>query len=343
MNRAVDADGLTSQWLSQALDCGVCVLSRERIGTGQTAATYRLRIDGGGWPTIIAKVAAGGDAARTRVRGGFRAEVGFYARLRPELDVRAPRCFYAAISGDALRFTLLLEDLAPRVPGVQACGCPPGPARDAVRNLAGLHAPLWNDHALLGLDFLPKPSTGRAAFIGGLALAATDMFIERYRGELPTADVGTLRAAAVATEQWLLPRDEPFSLLHGDYRLDNLMFEPEGHDVVAVDWQTITLGPPARDLAYFLGTCLPVSHRRAAEEELVGCYHEQLVARGVQGYPLERCFGDYRLGQLQGPMITTIGAVHATGARTPASDAMFLAMARRSCAAIRDLGSLDLL
>jgi len=32
-----------------------------------------------------------------------------------------------------------------------------------------------------------------------------------------------------------------------------------------------------------------------------------------------------------------------TGGRTPASDAMFLAMARRSCAAIRDLGSLDLL
>ena len=40
-------------------------------------------------------------------------------------------------------------------------------------------------------------------------------------------------------------------------------------------------------------------------------------------------------------MITTIGCMYATGVRSEEADRMFLAMARRSCAAIRDLDTLD--
>lgn len=42
----------------------------------------------------------------------------------------------------------------------------------------------------------------------------------------------------------------------------------------------------------------------------------------------------------EGPMITTIGCMFATGEQTDESDSMFLAMGRRSCAAIRDMGTL---
>jgi hypothetical protein len=41
-------------------------------------------------------------------------------------------------------------------------------------------------------------------------------------------------------------------------------------------------------------------------------------------------------------MITVLGCLYATGTRSDTSDAMFVAMARRSCAAIRKLGSLEL-
>jgi hypothetical protein len=91
----------------------------------------------------------------------------------------------------------------------------------------------------------------------------------------------------------------------------------------------------------FLGTSLSVEDRRAVEHDLVASYHAALVARGVEGYDPARCLDDYRLGHLQGPLVTTIGSAYATGERTRSADAMFLAMARRSCAAIRDLGSLD--
>ena len=62
---------------------------------------------------------------------------------------------------------------------------------------------------------------------------------------------------------------------------------------------------------------------------------------GVDGYDAERCFDDYRVGQLQGPMITVIGCMYATAERSDAADRMFLAMIHRACAAIQDLDSIS--
>lgn len=50
------------------------------------------------------------------------------------------------------------------------------------------------------------------------------------------------------------PMNEPTpSLVHGDYRLDNMMFDPQASRVVAVlDWELSTLGDPIADFAYHL-------------------------------------------------------------------------------------------
>ena len=70
------------------------------------------------------------------------------------------------------------------------------------------------------------------------------------------------------------------TVVHGDYRLDNLMFSPDGA-VVALDWQTATVGSPTRDLAYFLETSLDVELRRRHEQALLAVYADALVAGGV--------------------------------------------------------------
>ncbi|MCB1383525.1 MAG: phosphotransferase [Notoacmeibacter sp.] len=47
------------------------------------------------------------------------------------------------------------------------------------------------------------------------------------------------------------PDDGTVSLVHGDYRLDNMMFTKDSPDVIAVlDWELSTLGHPLADLAY---------------------------------------------------------------------------------------------
>ena len=62
-----------------------------------------------------------------------------------------------------------------------------------------------------------------------------------------------------------------FSLIHVDYRLDNLLFTSNdaGIDVAAVDWQSITLGSPLSDVAYFIGAGLTSADRAPVEEQLV--------------------------------------------------------------------------
>ena len=55
-------------------------------------------------------------------------------------------------------------------------------------------------------------------------------------------------------------------LVHGDYRLDNMLFGTAGADraLTVVDWQTVSWGPALTDLAYFLGCALPAQDRRDA-------------------------------------------------------------------------------
>lgn len=57
----------------------------------------------------------------------------------------------------------------------------------------------------------------------------------------------------------LPPDDGAVSLVHGDWRIDNLIFAPNGRRVLAVlDWELATLGHPAADLAYLcMGWRLP--------------------------------------------------------------------------------------
>jgi hypothetical protein len=342
---AVTVDDITPAWLSEALGQPVDAVTAERIGTGQIGATHRLSIthanDAAGPDRLVAKLAAEDPSARAPVAEGYRKEVAFYAHLLPTVAVRTPGCWYAAISDDATTFTLLLDDLAPAQPGVQANGCTVAEAMAAVRNVAGLHAPRWNDASLAEYDFLSFTDETAAAFVGDMHVDATERFVARYADVLDSDDAATMKGAAAATASWLTARPEPFALIHGDYRLDNLMFDPAGA-VAVVDWQTLNLGPPARDVAYLLGTSLEVAERRAHEAGVVRAYYDEIVARGVDDYDADQCFEDYRLGQLQAPLITVFGCEYATAVRTPQADAMFLAMARRSCAAIRDLHVLDL-
>lgn len=132
-----------------------------------------------------------------------------------------------------------------------------------------------------------------------------------------------------------------FALMHGDYRLDNMLFDPDRTRVTVVDWQTMGIGLPARDLAYFTATSLAPDLRSAIERDVVDRYHRALLGYGVTDYGSGTCWRDYRLGVIQAPLITTLGFAFA--ASTERGDEMILTMLHRGCRAIRELGTLELI
>ncbi len=171
---------------------------------------------------------------------------------------------------------------------------------------------------------------------------ATDIFLQALGDRLSREEHDVLRDCVAASQSWALARADRFALVHGDYRLDNPLFPDDGsRDVAAVDWQTLSLALPARDLAYAVATSLAVPTRRQHERSLVEAYHDVLSTYAVQGYSLSDCWDDYRFAQLQGPLVCVFGCAY--GQRTERGDAMFTAMVQRSCAAIRDLGTLQLI
>lgn len=350
-------DDLSSRWITGALrhaglDVDVSEVACSPIGTGQMADSFRLELSHSAIlpsqsapNSVVVKMQAADELSRQAgARGAYESEVRFYTELAPTLSIRTPECYYAVGPDAQGRFALVLEDLAPAEQGDQLLGCEVDQARSAVVNLAGLHAPRWCDPALLELTWLRRMAEPIAAdLIQAVVADHTTRFIEHYDARVPEADASVLRAFAAQSGRWLRERSERFAPIHGDYRLDNLLFATPagGSPVATVDWQTVEAGLPGRDLAYFLGNSLRPEDRRKHEQELVRVYHDALLTHGVADYSLDDCFDDYRYGQFQGPLITVLAAVGLT--HTERGDDMFMAMSSRACEAIRDLGSLDLL
>jgi hypothetical protein len=274
---------------------------------------------------------------------GYRSECAFYASVADRVRVPTPECFCCEISDDAMEYALLLADQAPAVQGDQIAGCGQREARLAVTALAGLHAPSWCDPVWLdfpGVAFA-RPDEAGAAGMGEVAKMSADITLQKLGDRMSPEDRNTFADTMGSVTAWLLAEYDRFALLHGDYRLDNMLFDPERTRISVVDWQTLGVGLPARDLSYFTATSLDSELRATIEADLVGEYHRALVGFGVTDYDRETCWRDYKLGVVQAPFISALGFAFASS--TERGDDMVLTMLRRGCQAIRDLGTLDLI
>lgn len=309
-----NAEALTADWLTKAL---------HSTGTLQSATVTQLRLEPIGDiegfmgeltrvflsydrpeknapQTLIAKFPTNDLKLRAAlaVNRLYEREVRFYQDVASQIKMRIPHCYFSTIDESGQNTLLLLEDMAPARVGDQIAGCSLAEAELALIDLAKLHAAFWNSPVLKTFDWARTISSPDRmnqeqyqqykwpAFYEKLKPLLSDVIVD------VTVDYGNLMPQ-IAQRMG----DRPQTMIHGDYRLDNLFFGHTGEGVpfAAIDWQTMKLGSGTCDLAYFLSDNLEIDVRRQNEQHLLHLYHQTLVEHGVKVYSFEQCLADYRL------------------------------------------------
>jgi aminoglycoside phosphotransferase (APT) family kinase protein len=193
---------------------------------------------------------------------------------------------------------------------------------------------------MLGLDWL-QPDPAAADQVKALYPQAQAIFRDRYRDLLEPEFMALCEELAeitVAAER-VQPKT---SLVHGDFRLDNVLFDIRGgqEPIAVLDWQTLTIGSGLTDIGYFLGCGIGDKLRKPHERELLDLYCAEMTARGVP-MVVDAIWDDYVLGALHG--VSTAVFSSAFVVRTERGDANFLSMARGACALCLAHGSLELI
>jgi hypothetical protein len=340
---------LTAPWLAAAIGTGpIADFAVERIGTGQMSECYRVRLtyadsDTEGPESVVLKVAASDLVSRQTgsALGLYEREVRFYGDIAPRLGGPIAPCYHAAVDTATGVFDLLLGDAGPAVVGDEITGATTEQARLGVAELGRLHGPLLGDASLAEAPWLNRETPLNQAMIAPLYAG----FIDRYGDQIAPEHRVVCERLVAAFDGYLASEKEGASaqgrmqgLVHGDYRLDNMLFGTAGADraLTVVDWQTVSWGPALTDLSYFLGCALRTEDRREHYDELLRAYHEALgpeapisLAEVTEGVRRQSFFG---------VMMAIVSSMLVE--RTDRGDRMFMTMLQRNCDHVLDTDAL---
>jgi aminoglycoside phosphotransferase (APT) family kinase protein len=164
--------------------------------------------------------------------------------------------------------------------------------------LAQLHSV---DHVAAGLETYGKP--------GNYFGRQVDRWTRQYR----MSETEHMEPVERLIE-WLpatLPEQTRTSIVHGDFRIDNMIFAPDAPRIVAVlDWELSTLGDPLADFSYFLMNWVTKPEGRSGVEGMTGpetgiptiedIVERYCAATGRDGVPDLNWYFAYNLFRLTG-------------------------------------------
>ncbi len=321
-------------------------------GTGFIGQLARVNLtydgDAPGAPrSLIAKFPGASEGGR-QIGNLFRfyeREIRFYDEIAQRVDLRIPKRYHSAMNIDRGQYVLLIEDLAPARVGDQLTGCTLEDARIAIREIAKFHAGWWQSPHLEALDWMPMVNDPVQQLAAPSYAQAWQPFVDNFAGGLSKEmlDIAEQVGQKVVELQDRLA-DEPRTIMHGDYRIDNLFFRsPEGGaEFAVVDWQISSRGRGIFDVSYFIAGGMEPALRKAHEMALLKLYHETLQSNGVRDYGWDQCLREYRQCALYllVYVVISLGTLDTANAR---GLALFNAWLVRATTAIEELHAAELL
>jgi aminoglycoside phosphotransferase (APT) family kinase protein len=191
--------------------------------------------------------------------------------------VRAPRpvlaCEDPSVIGASFYVMEKVEGLVPRTslpPGLETEGERRRVAEELVDALVEIHAVDWQ---AAGLEGWGRPT------------GYLERQLRRWGGQLELASRFTRPLPdLVRAAQWLaerLPASSPSTIVHGDYKLDNVIVAAEAPARVraVLDWEMSTIGDPLADVGYLL------SSWRQPEDPPDAVLAEQVDLTRAPGFP----------------------------------------------------------
>jgi hypothetical protein len=349
-------DEVGVEWLTAVLCSGVPGARALSVGAGARSAgtttraaleiTYNEAGTAAELPTrlFVKCTSTIGQRLMLGLGGLIDGEPGFYAQVRPALEIEAPIGYFAAVDPRSWRSIVLTEDVV-STRGARfwqpSSATSPEQMQDLLTTTAAWHGSLWESGRLAGWRWLKTPADQMQVIDSLIALAdRTRVGLKRARAVIPSA----LRGRAddlydgMRRSMDILSR-EPRTYLHGDLHIANTYSTRDGRMGIA-DWQVGLGGSWAHDYAYLVATALEIEDRRRLEHDLLDFYLERLAAVGCDPPSRERAWTAYRQATLYPffAWIYTIGRSRLQPSFQP--DVVSLAMIERIGAAIDDLDSL---
>ncbi len=275
---AIDGATSVSALDSEPFAVGVGLLSR----LYRTALTYVGGPDGPAtvivkFPTVIPHQRAIADAFNI-----YEREVKAYTDVVPRSTVRTPRVHAAMMAPDKSNCCLVMEDLSGLAQADATSGATWEQALNALDALAAFHAAWFGSPELEAMSetFISFENPIHLAALPGIHAVGWPA-AKHHAADLFTPELIEFGDAWADHLPHMLDlvSSSP-SMLHGDWRTDNMFFDDDGHMVV-FDFQITAIGNGAYDLAYFLSQSLERATRAGREREMVQRYVDQLAAHGV--------------------------------------------------------------
>ncbi len=192
----------------------------------------------------------------------------------------------AAIAGaKKRRYLLIIEYLDGMQAGDQLAGLGATPCAQVLTEIAKLHRHYLHSPSL-DEQFWLLPVDIDARLRHGIFLRHVDKFAASAPPGLEDKLAWLRTYGEELTRRFAA--DAPATLLHGDLRLDNVVFDAER--CAFIDWQLVRCGPAAYDVAYFISSALHEDTDAEKTNELLKRYIDVYDA---EDYSFERFKRDY--------------------------------------------------